>query len=276
MKESFVMHTENMEDWEALTIEQRGILITAILCYQTGNELPEMDRETAATFRPIRRRLDADNDKYNTVVKQRTEAGKRSAGARKAEAEKAATAEREATKANEGQREPTKGNESQRKSTKANESQREATKANESQREATKSTVFVSVSDTVSDTVSDKAKPKTNARADEERFDAFWSAYPKKVGRGDARRAWNKAHVTHEIFAKIMNTLQRATQSDQWKRDGGKYIPNPATWLNQERWNDDVSTYPRTVGKITNFDQRQDDIDDFAMKAIMRKMEGAL
>ena len=71
-------------------------------------------------------------------------------------------------------------------------------------------------------------------------FDAFWMAYPRKTGKGDARNKFAKA-LTKTTFATIMTALERVKGSAQWQRDGGQYIPHPATWLNQERWDDDPS-----------------------------------
>lgn len=69
-------------------------------------------------------------------------------------------------------------------------------------------------------------------------FDAFWRAYPRKTGKGDARNKFAKA-LTKTTFETIMTALERVKGSAQWQRDGGQYIPHPATWLNQERWDDD-------------------------------------
>ena len=70
-------------------------------------------------------------------------------------------------------------------------------------------------------------------------FDEFWSAYPKKVGKKAAVKAWAKATDkpgVQEIIGKI-NEL-KATK--EWQKDGGQFIPHPATWLNEGRWDDAV------------------------------------
>lgn len=72
----------------------------------------------------------------------------------------------------------------------------------------------------------------------EERFDEFWKAYPRKTGKGSARKAWKKISPSQELFEKIMTALETVKKSKQWKKDGGDFIPYPTTWLNQERWDD--------------------------------------
>lgn len=69
-------------------------------------------------------------------------------------------------------------------------------------------------------------------------FDAFWLAYPKKIGKGNAEKAFAKAAKATDLQT-ILTALETAKATDQWQRDGGQYIPHPATWLNQKRWEDE-------------------------------------
>lgn len=79
-----------------------------------------------------------------------------------------------------------------------------------------------------------------SASLQDQRFDQFWDAYPRKVGKADARKAWKKAKITAEIFEKIMTSIAASKESDQWQREAGRYIPNPSTWINQGRWDDEL------------------------------------
>ena len=80
-------------------------------------------------------------------------------------------------------------------------------------------------------------KPPALAReaASPDGFAEFWLAYPKKVGKGAAEASWKK---TRPPTAAVMDAIANQRNSEQWRRDGGQYIPNPATWLNQRRWED--------------------------------------
>jgi len=73
----------------------------------------------------------------------------------------------------------------------------------------------------------------------ERRFDEFWKAYPKKVGKKAAESSWKKIKPDAELYDRIMTAIGRARVTEQWQREGGRYIPNPATWLNQGRWEDE-------------------------------------
>jgi len=70
-------------------------------------------------------------------------------------------------------------------------------------------------------------------------FDKFWEAYPKKKSKGQAEKAWRKINPDEQLCQSIMEGLDRATRSDQWTKDGGRYIPHPATWLNAKGWEDE-------------------------------------
>ena len=76
-----------------------------------------------------------------------------------------------------------------------------------------------------------------------ELFNEFWTSYPKKVSKKKALEIWlKKIKPSDELFKVIMQSLKQYKQSEQWQKDGGKYIPYPTTWLNGERWNDEIKT----------------------------------
>ena len=72
-------------------------------------------------------------------------------------------------------------------------------------------------------------------------FDLFWSAYPKKVAKQDAMKAWLKLKPDGELVGKIMDGIARWKSSEDWTRENGRYIPHAATWLNGKRWEDEIT-----------------------------------
>jgi hypothetical protein len=80
-----------------------------------------------------------------------------------------------------------------------------------------------------------------DASRDASLFDKFWQAYPKKVGKDDARRAFDKRKPDDGLLAAMLSTLAVQVNSQQWTKDNGQFVPNPATWLNQGRWQDEVA-----------------------------------
>ena len=74
-------------------------------------------------------------------------------------------------------------------------------------------------------------------------FDIFWKAYPKKIGKGAALKAWKNIKPLKGTINEITGALKWQITSNQWLKDNGQFIPNPATYLNQKRWEDEPSGY---------------------------------
>jgi hypothetical protein len=87
----------------------------------------------------------------------------------------------------------------------------------------------------------DVSKPARKKPPYTQEFAAFWSAYPKKVGKDAAWRAWKNRNGTRPELSVMLSAIEQQRQTDQWQRDNGQYIPNPATWLNQGRWGDETA-----------------------------------
>jgi len=84
-------------------------------------------------------------------------------------------------------------------------------------------------------------------------FDSFWDTYPRKAAKGAARRAWESA--IRKTDPQVI-LLAASVFANDPNRDP-QFTPHPATWLNQERWNDDPLPQ-RGSGKTTAGDARMD------------------
>lgn len=73
-------------------------------------------------------------------------------------------------------------------------------------------------------------------------FTEFWDTYPRKVAKQNAIKAWKKTGaldsqaLTDTIIADVKRRLD-----GEWKGKELQYIPHPATYLNQRRWEDESS-----------------------------------
>lgn len=83
------------------------------------------------------------------------------------------------------------------------------------------------------------AKPKRNRAEYSELFERFWSAYPKKVAKSTASKAFEKLRPDESLLQDILTALDWQKCTEQWKQNGGKYIPHPASYLNGRRWEDE-------------------------------------
>lgn len=67
-------------------------------------------------------------------------------------------------------------------------------------------------------------------------FLQFWSIYPKKVDKKGSFRAFKNIPKLKEQFPGIIKALEIQKESDQWTKNHGQFIPNPTTYIHQERW----------------------------------------
>lgn len=73
-------------------------------------------------------------------------------------------------------------------------------------------------------------------------FLEFWALYPRKVGKADARRAWKRKRPP---ITKVRAALEWQRRSLQWQQG---FIPNPSTYVNQGRWDDEPVEGPAAGG----------------------------
>lgn len=74
-------------------------------------------------------------------------------------------------------------------------------------------------------------------------FDRFWSAYPRKVGRKAAMKAFAKAIKLTSIEDILGGVEDYKRHKPDWQ-----HFCHPATWLNGERWDDEWE--PEQSGSI--------------------------
>ena len=102
----------------------------------------------------------------------------------------------------------------------------------------------------------EKENNKDNKKENDNRFDRFWAAYPKKVAKPEARKRFEKISPDEETLALMLAAIERAKQSEQWAKDGGQFIPHPATWLNRRQWEDETEPV-RPIGGYEQRDYRE-------------------
>lgn len=91
-------------------------------------------------------------------------------------------------------------------------------------------------------------KPQSGPRSpfknkrQEQLFDRFWEQYPKKRSKGQAEKAWVKLQPDEQLLETMLAALERAKKSEEWRKENGRYIPYPATWLSAKGWEDEYSS----------------------------------
>jgi hypothetical protein len=84
-----------------------------------------------------------------------------------------------------------------------------------------------------------------NKEGKEDIFLEFWEAYPRKVGKSEACKAFSKLPDHARILAAAK---AYAAAVATWKHDDKQYVPHPTTWLNRGSYDDDPKTWERTNG----------------------------
>lgn len=83
----------------------------------------------------------------------------------------------------------------------------------------------------------------------DELFAKFYKLYPNKKGKANAVKAWKKLKLTDDLINQIFDGLARYCVSADWLKDGGQFVPHPASWLNGKRWEDEV----KPAGNVHQF-----------------------
>lgn len=218
-KKSFVLYYDYRQHLSILTDEERGQLLMALLDYGENGTEPTLGGAARMAFSFIASQMDRDAAKYAETVQKRREAGRQGGRPPKA----------------------TESAEKQTKAKKANGFSKKQTKAKKPDTDT--DTVTVTDNDTVTDTDIPPYIPQGGDAVDvqERRFAEFWKQYPKKVGKKAAQTAWKRLKPDAALFDRIIQAVCSAKTSEQWTREGGRYIPNPATWINQGRWDDELA-----------------------------------
>jgi hypothetical protein len=91
-------------------------------------------------------------------------------------------------------------------------------------------------------------KKKSTLNGHDPSFQRFWDDYPKKRGKFPAQKAFAKVNPNAALLEVILTKLKEAKQTPEWTKNGGQYIPHPATWLNAKGWEDEYG--PTLKNKI--------------------------
>jgi hypothetical protein len=76
-------------------------------------------------------------------------------------------------------------------------------------------------------------------------FGRFWDVYPKKRKRGDAEKAWKAAHINGHL-GEILAAIEKQKRSKDWTKEGGQFIPYPASWIRARGWEDEIEEQAET------------------------------
>lgn len=99
--------------------------------------------------------------------------------------------------------------------------------------------------------VSVSVEKTSSPAAPDDRFERFWMAYPRKVGKDAARKAFVKRKPDEALLTTMFYAIKIQSHSEDWRKDGGQFIPHPSTWLNEGRWQDEGVALPSEAPRPT-------------------------
>lgn len=233
-KSSFVMYTKYLRHIQKLTMEQRGMLFTAILSYASDQEMPELDAATDMAFSFIQEQMDRDNAAYTEKCRKRSEAGKLG-GRPKANA--------------------------------FNENQSKAKKANgfsEKQNNPDTDTHIHIHSHNQEDELKEKKNIDSLVEANK-LFERVWKMYPDKKGKGQVSDAQKKRllAIGEDKLVKAIERYSLELQKDaDWRKAqyGSTFFNSGYVDYLDENYVPGKETKAKK-NAFNNFDQRQHDYD---------------
>jgi hypothetical protein len=100
-------------------------------------------------------------------------------------------------------------------------------------------------------------------------FDEFWKAYPKKIGKQEAKKAWGRQNGNRPDIELIVSKIAELKKSSQWSKDNGQFIPHPATWLNRGGWDDEIKIEIKE--QLFDLNKEKNSLDEILKKAQERE-----
>ncbi len=204
MKKAFQLYTDYKEHIDRLSDVEAGQLLKAILNYENGVNPSDLPGAVGMCFSFIRAQLDRSEEKYREKCFINSSNGKKG-GRPKAE-----------------------------KQTVIEETERFSKKAKKADTEM--NTETETDIETETNTEIQTHKKRTNT----ELFNRFWNQYPRKIAKQAAIKAWEKLNPSQELTERIIASILNQAATSQWSKNGGQYIPHPATFLNGRRWEDEI------------------------------------
>lgn len=112
---------------------------------------------------------------------------------------------------------------------------------------------------------------KQEQKEAEAMFEEFWAVYPRKVNKVNAFKAFKKVCKDRKMLEKLIDAVEKHKKTEQWKTT--KLIPHASTWLNGQRWEDDLSSLEDVARPNTSYDLEQFKYDSLHSNPVYQRKE---
>lgn len=220
-RSTLLLYTEWREPFSQMRPEELSQLILGLMQYQIDGTLPVLPAAATLVCSFVLPAIQRNNAKYDDKIAKKRMAGSLGGKARARNAKAKA-----ANKTDNG----TEADTSDATSAQAHASNATIVQAHEDVR------VCVPVPVPVPDPVPAPTHPTDKGGRDREaEFEILANEYPRKEAIAAARRAYDNVEAPLDV---LLGAIHDQEQSDQWRREGGRFIPQLARWLVEERWED--------------------------------------
>ena len=247
-KTTLLLYTEWLFPLKQMSLEDVGRVMLAVLQYQIDGTIPELPKAAEVAFKFMLLAIERNNEKYEETKAKRQMAGSLGGKARARNAK-----------------------------IKAKEKMGEGPEANASNAIIMQGKQGVHVPGPDRDSVPDldpvpafsPLSPMEGERDREKEFAILANAYPRQEAIAAAREAYESVPVQLDV---LLAAIEEQKGSDQWQRDGGRYIPQLNRWLTEERWQDHYQSSsrgyirhddPPTPGMIADIKRMLQESDDY-------------
>lgn len=214
-RKSFLIYISYKEQLSLLSKSERGEVLMAMISYAETGVVPKLSGAVMMCFSFIKSQMDRDDDEYNRKCEANRKNGKKGGRPKKTE-----DAEPE-------KKEPNETQETQRLFEKPKKPDNDNDNDNEDDND-NKGNIHTCKS------------AKANL-AQVQLFQDFWNAYPKKRGKGNCEKWFTSRKPSKALVVTMLSALSKQKRSEDWKKEDGRYIPMPYTWLNGKRWEDNMA-----------------------------------
>jgi hypothetical protein len=85
---------------------------------------------------------------------------------------------------------------------------------------------------------------RASTGTDDPLFERFWQAYPKKVAKSAASKAFRSLTVDGSLLERMLEALEWQRLQPAWVKERGQFVPYPSTWLSKQQWEDEPFNTP--------------------------------
>lgn len=95
------------------------------------------------------------------------------------------------------------------------------------------------------------ARPETETETETDiSFSAFWSAYPRKVAKPEAIKAFRRLNPSEAVLRSMLAAIAEQGLAERVEKGEGRFVCHPATWINERRWEDEEVPAPDNVRRL--------------------------